>query len=152
MGAIVKWLAGIAASIIAGVMIYQLTKEPPRVNPPPRPDTDQTPSAPEVCHVAGAVYDRETNQPLADIEVQYFRHTQDPNEYVHGVRSQLATTGPDGRFSADCSTVEAENFPLRLVVASRNWRTPLQTNEYVRKGERRTDVNIYVSDRVMRRM
>ncbi len=152
MRSVFKWLAGIAASVIAGVVIWLLTHQPTPPPPPPPDDGRRRPQPAAVCHVAGRVYDRDTNQPLAGIEVHYIRITRDPNEWIHGVRSRLATTGPDGRFSADCSSVEAENFPLHLVLVGRNWRTQFQTEEYVRQGERKTDINIYVSDRVMRQI
>ena len=151
MRAVIKWLAGIAASIIAGVVIWQLTSQPP-VTPPSSNDDDAgRQPATVVCHVEGSVINRDTNQPLAGIEVHYFRRTQDPNEWLPGVRSKLATTGPDGRFSADCSSVEAENFPLRLVLVGRNWRAQFQTNEYIRQGERRNNINIYISDSFLRK-
>jgi hypothetical protein len=150
MSAVLKWLAGIAASIITGVVIWQLTHQSPAHTPPSPDDSNRTPPAAAVCHVGGAVYDRDTNQPLTGIEVHYVRFTQDPNEWIHGVRSRLATTGPDGRFSADCSTVEAENFPLRLELVGSNWRSRFQTDEYVRQGEGRNDINIYVPDRLLR--
>ena len=153
MGAFIKWLAGITASIIAGVVIWQLTYQPPAPPPPPPGDApDHEPPPPLVCHVEGAVYDRGTNGPLPDIEVHYFRLTQDPSEWSHDVRSRLATTGPDGRFSGDCSSVEAENFPLRLELVGRNWRARFQTNEYVPQGVGRTNINIYVSDRLLRQL
>lgn len=71
---------------------------------------------------------------------------------MRGVRSRLATTGADGRFSADCSSVEDDNFPLRIELSSRNWNAQFQTSEYVRKGEVREGVNIYVSDGTLRRL
>jgi hypothetical protein len=118
--AVLKWLAGIAASVIAGVLLWQLTDGNGPPAPAPQNPTEENEPAPPavVCHVDGAVYDKDTNQPLAGIEVHYLRSTQDPNEFIHGVRSRLATTAPDGRFGADCSSIEPENFSLRLEPAT----------------------------------
>ena len=148
--AVLKWLAGIAASVIAGVVLWQLTDGPPAPTPPaPTEENESAPAPPAVvCHVDGAVYDGETKQPLAAIEVRYYRLTQDPNKRI--LEGRLATTAPDGRFSADCSSLEAGNFPFQLVLVGRNWRRPHHTNEYVRHGETRHDVNIYVSDQNLR--
>jgi hypothetical protein len=151
MNAVVKWLAGIIASIIAGLVVVYWTEPRPNYPPDLRPPDQQppTPTA-EVCSAAGAVYDSESNRPLAGVEVHYLRRTQDPNKWIHTVRSRLATTGPDGRFTADCASVEAENFPLRLELVSPRWQTQYQTNEFVRRGEKRVDVNLFVSDRFLR--
>jgi hypothetical protein len=153
MGAQFKWLAGIAASIIAGVAIWQLMRQPP-APPPPAPNlpapTADGPS-PVVCHASGAVYDRDDSRPLGGIEVHYSRRTQDSSPSLDGARSRLATTGPDGRFSADCSSVEAENFPLRLELVASSWRGRFQTDEYIPRGERRTGINIYVAERLLRK-
>jgi hypothetical protein len=151
MSALGKWIAGIAATVISAVIIWHITSDG-APSPPPPPSEARNPAAPAIlaCRISGTIYDRGTNRPLPEIEVGYVRTTQDPGQWVRGVRSRLATTGADGRFSADCSSVEDDNFPLRIELSSRNWSAQLQTSEYVRKGEVREDVNIYVSDGTLR--
>lgn len=148
MRVLLKWLAGIAASIIAGVVIYQVTHNSQPSVPSPASSSAQSPNVVS-CNVAGAVFNQLDNRPIAGIEVHYFRFTRDPNEWIRGQRSRLATTGPDGRFSGDCSGVEPENFPLRLELTGPGWRHRFQSNEYVRHGESRTNINIYVPERLM---
>lgn len=148
--AVLKWVAGIAASVITGVLVWQLTDGtgPPAPTPPaPTRENDSTPAPPAaVCHVDGAVYVRETNQPLAGIEVHYLRFN--PNTGTNEGRRRLATTAPDGRFSMDCSSIEAEYFPLQLELVGPHLRMPHQTSESVRQGEIRHDVFIYVPDQL----
>lgn len=151
MGANVKWLVGIAAGIIAAVAMWQLVRQPP-APPPAATDANPEPAAAAVvCYAAGAVYDQDGSRPLGGVEVHYSRRTQDSSESNDGGRSRLATTGPDGRFSADCSSVEAENFPLRLELVAASWRGRFQTDEYIPRGERRTGINIYVAERLLRK-
>ena len=150
-----KWLAGIAATVIASVLIWWLTEgvrtRPDSPSPASsEPSSSLTSPIKEECHITGSVYNRDNNQPLANVDVGYFRFTQDKNSYIHGVKSRLATTNVDGSFEADCSQIEAENFPLRLQVTSRNWQSTFQTNEYIQRGTGRAGINIYVSDGLLR--
>jgi hypothetical protein len=151
MSALFKWLAGIGATVISAVIIWHITSGG-APSPPPPPYEPPTAPITLTCRIAGTVYDRDTNRPLSGVEVRYVRTTQDPNQWVHGVRSRLATTGADGNFSADCSSVEDENFPLRMVLTSHNWKVQFQTDEYIRKSDVREGVNIYVSDGTLRRL
>jgi hypothetical protein len=97
------------------------------------------------------VFDSDTHQPIADVEVGYFRLTRDPSDYAHEVKSSLATTGPDGGFTCDCTAVEKENFPLRIVLKKSDWgKVTYQTDEYVQYGQDRKDVNIYLSERLIK--
>jgi len=118
-------------------------------NPPPPSPTTPVPrptATPVVCVIAGTVVNEDNNQPLSNVQIAYFRITKDANEYIHGVRSKLATTDAKGKFEANCSSVEKENFPLRLELPRPGWCSILQTNEYVRLGERRTAINLFASD------
>ena len=76
--AVLKWVASIAGSVITGVLIWKLTQDLPAPTPPaPNEEKESTPAPPAVvCHVDGAVYDAETRQPLAAIQVQYYRFNQ----------------------------------------------------------------------------
>jgi hypothetical protein len=102
-----------------------------------------------ICSISGKILDSETNKGLSNVQVSYFRFTQDPNQFIHEMKSKLATTGSDGSFSADCSHVETENFPLRIELSRSTWYfAGHQTNEFVRLGET-NNLNIYVDDRFM---
>jgi hypothetical protein len=152
-----NWVLGIAGGIITGVAIWWFTNKTPS---PPLGGNESGKGGgsngsitAQVSSIEGTVINKDNNQPLPNISVDYFRFTQDANEYIHGVKSHLATTGTDGKFSADCSTIEKENFPLRLELHSVNWGSlTFQTNEYLKLNEERKDINIYVSDRINRRI
>lgn len=152
-----KWLIGVVISlfaagsgIVALLNYFGTSPQKPQGNfssSNTTPDKFPTPSP--YCHIAGKVYNRDNNQPLPNVEVGYFRITQDKTDYAHDVKSRLATTDVDGSFEADCSKIEDENFPLRLQLSSQNWQTVFQTNEYVQRGTR-SGINLYVSDSVLR--
>jgi hypothetical protein len=123
------------------------------INPTPQPTRSGPPTAtPVVCSFAGSVTDKDTNQPLFNVEISYFRFTQDSTPYQHSIRSHLATSGPDGRFEADCSQIERENFPLRLQLSRSNWCSTMQTDEYVQPGTRRTAINLFASDQTLSKL
>jgi hypothetical protein len=142
-----KWIVGILIALLAAgggivaLLNYFNPPAPPPVTEPPPPTL-----TPMVCFLSGKIYDQETNQPLSNVDVSYVRFTQDINDFTHGVRSHLATTNPEGYFEADCSWVEAENFPLRLELHRRQWHYTEQTNEYIELGETRTGIVFYVPD------
>jgi hypothetical protein len=105
------------------------------------------------CAMDGRILDRNSNQPIAGVNVQYFRFTADANPYAHEVKSSLATSGPDGRFHFDCQSIEPENYPLRIVLSRAQWGpTSVETNEYLRAHDRKVDVNVFVNDQLMQNL
>jgi hypothetical protein len=150
-----KWLIGVVISLLAAgsgtVALLTYFGQKPQGNFNANNTIPSTPTPTSLCSIDGKVYNSDNNQPLANVEVGYFRRTQDKTDYDHDVKSRLATTGVDGSFNADCSNIEAENFPLRLQLSSRNWQTTIQTNEYVRRGPR-SGINLYVSDSLQRKL
>jgi hypothetical protein len=150
-----KWAVGIVIGLLAaggGVAAWIGMFKP---HPPPptyqAPSTSNQPPVespkPIVCSVSGRVLDSDTHQPIAAVEVGYLRLTQDPNDWIHGVKSRLATSGPDGGFTCDCTAVEKDNFPLRILLKKNDWgKLTYQTDEYVQYGQDRKDVNIYLSE------
>jgi hypothetical protein len=143
-GSWLQWLVGILIALLAaGGGIVALLGY---INQPPPAPT------PVVCSLSGTIYNNDNNQSLPNIQVSYFRITQDPSDYTHGVRSQLATTDTNGHFDADCSAVEPENFPLRLQLFGSGWCSIYQTNEYVQLGQRRTNINLYVSEHTLKNL
>lgn len=148
MKAVIKWISGIVAGVLTGVLIWQFTQ--PKPNGGGAQQGGENPVVKE-CSVSGTVYNRDNNNPLPGIEIRYPRRTPDPDQYLHNVRSRLATTGDDGKFSFDCSSIEKENFPLRIELNNRNWRgITHQTDEYIQQDTKRNDINIYVSDQTLR--
>jgi hypothetical protein len=115
--------------------------------PPPTLPTARPTATPVVCFMAGTVVDEDDNQPLSNVQISYARFTEDANDYIHNMRSKLATTDVTGKFEADCSWIEKENFPLRLELSRSGWCSTLQTNEYVRPGEGRASIHLFVSDK-----
>jgi hypothetical protein len=160
-----KWLAGIAGSIITAVAIWWLTHPGGPLNREPSPkgpdnsvhktfqDATATQTKIIVTRISGRVLNQDNNQPLANVDVGYFRITKDPTEYSHDIRSHLATTAPDGSFEADCSTIEAENFPLRLTLKDSSWgNATVELNEYVSRGATKTGINLYAQDSLYRKL
>jgi len=146
-----KWLVGILIAMLAaggGIVALLSYINPPRT-PTPLPTAQPTSTA-VVCFISGTVYNKDNSQPLPNVLVSYFRFTKDRDEYSHGVRSQLATTDSKGHFEADCASTERENFPLRLVLSKSGWCIgSFQTDEYIQMGQRRTAINLYVSEKFM---
>jgi hypothetical protein len=133
--------------VAAWIGIFKPHPQPPSYQAPSPPPPAETPK-PATCSVSGKVSDSDTHQPIANVEISYLRLTQDPNDWIHGVRSRLATTGPDGEFGGDCAAVERENFPLRIQLKKGDWgNLTYQTDEYVQYEQNRNNVNIYVSER-----
>ncbi|MBX3086252.1 MAG: hypothetical protein KF716_31740 [Anaerolineae bacterium] len=152
-----KWVVGSIISLLAAGsgIVALLTYLGARSTPTPptaRPPTAQPTAV--VCSVSGHVYDKDTNRPLPNIEVRYHRFTtQGETAYQQRIRSYLATTDINGSFSAQCSTVEKGNFPLRLELSSAAWHvTTHVTDVYVARGQKTTNVNLYVPDKLLRNL
>jgi hypothetical protein len=131
-----KWAIGALIALLAAgggiVALLNYINRPPSPGPTPPEPTEV------VCFISGTVYNRDDNQPLANISIAYFGDGEYPI---------LARTGPDGRFEVDCSRVPAGDFPLRLLLLGvvPGCGMQFQTDVYVNQGTERSGVNIYVS-------
>lgn len=149
-----KWIAGIIAGVITGVLIWWLTEKKHDDLPIVQQPTVKTDTmAAVICHIEGKVINKDNNQPLANVRVSYFRHTIDKTDYSHKLKARLATTDVDGKFIADCSKIEDENFPLRLHLQHEDWGAlNVVTDEYVQKNEVKNHINIYVSHGLQKKL
>lgn len=154
-----KWLVGVIISLLAAgsgiVALLVYFKSPPqKPSEPQKPPISNNASnnTVEPCYISGTIYSKNSNQPLPNVEVGYYRLTKDQNEYIHDVKSHLANTDSAGKFEADCSKIEAENFPLRIVLSIPNSQvTSYQTNEYIQRGTRKSGLNLYVPDNLLKK-
>lgn len=143
-----KWLIGIVVAVLAAgsgivALLNYLNPRQPPATAIPRPTATAV-----VCFISGTIFNSDDNQPLSNVQVSYLRITQDNNEDTHRARSKLTTTDIHGHFEADCSSVERENFPLRLRLSRQGWCSEYYvTNEYVDLGKARTAINLFVSDK-----
>jgi len=149
-----RWTVGILVALIAaGAGWAALFMKHPKP-PAPQPPAGTVANVPQQssCTFEGQVFDQDTQRPLAAISVGYYRLTSDPTSYLHGVRSRLAVTSPDGRFHADCGSLEVENFPLRLELTSPHWCSSFQTNDYIPRTGQSAPVIIYVRDTMLQHL
>jgi hypothetical protein len=73
------------------------------------------------CSISGLVFDSETNQPLSALWVALYRDMHKSKERPLRLKANVATTGPDGKFTIDCSWVDDSHFPLLIALRHRDW-------------------------------
>ncbi len=71
------------------------------------------------CSISGLVFDSDSNKPLSSIWIDIY--TEVTNQRPMRLKAGVATTGPDGKFTIDCSWVEESQFPLRIALRHKNW-------------------------------
>ena len=104
------------------------------------------------CSVSGTVFHAETNEPLSAVSIHFYRDIPDTARDEE-LLLNVATTGPDGDFSANCADVEASSFPIRLAVEHRDWESRILTAATIDKRSN-SGVNVAVvpSVRVLSRV
>jgi len=117
--------------VVGGFLGYQTRSPDPSTSIEDKMETSENPGTdnPEILSqklvekkdrlISGLVYDSDSNKPLSGILIDIYtdRTDQRPTRLKAGV----ATTGPDGKFTIDCSWVEDTQFPLRLALRHKNW-------------------------------
>jgi hypothetical protein len=111
---------------------------------PPRPKP--------TCIVTGHVYnsDDQTRLPGAKI---FFHSKSDPARWT-----ALATSGPDGSFTATCTDIDQANFPLSIGVTHDSWRCPGSESPFSADGWESVgkagarDMNLSLSVKYMMRL
>jgi hypothetical protein len=73
------------------------------------------------CLISGLIFDSDSNQPLSGVWVSVFRDLSDIQQRPQELKADIATTGPDGKFSFDCNWVDESQFPLLLAVRHADW-------------------------------
>lgn len=87
--------------------------------------------------ISGRIFHRTTNEPLGNVWVGY----QSRGGFVH-----VTTTDPEGVFHMEVMILDDAAFPIRIMLQSPNWgRMTYQTNEYLKYGEKRVRVNIFIN-------
>jgi hypothetical protein len=113
---ITQWIGALLVVIIGGYVVGLFPGQKP-------------------CDIQGTVYDTETSKPLSNVKILYFATGSSTG-------FELATTGLDGEFLADCQ--ELRGFPLRLELKTSNWEA--NTDVLVtRQGKKGINLGIPVS-------
>jgi hypothetical protein len=73
------------------------------------------------CSLSGLVFDSDSNKPLPGVWVDLYRDLSSIQQRPQVLKAGAATTGPDGRFSINCSWVKESQFPLLLAVRHGEW-------------------------------
>src|SRR5712691_8267570 len=68
------------------------------------------------CLLAGVVFDGGSNKRLSGVWIDLYRDQSSIGQRPAILKRSVATTGPDGRFSFDCSWVDKSQFPILLGV------------------------------------
>ncbi len=102
---------------------------------PIRAETEPGSKCPS-CDVTGIVYNRDDNQPIANVAIGF--------TYGGPI---LGYTNPNGQFEINCKEATFEQFPLRLQVYGvvPGCGVSFTSDEYIEIGEQRYNINIYVS-------
>jgi hypothetical protein len=82
--------------------------------------------APEVvpkCEVSGTVFDSTNNQMLSAVELDVYPDFAHMGFGAQPLRSTVATTGADGRFSFDCGWLTPSQFTILLGARHPAWAT-----------------------------
>lgn len=100
-----------------------------------------------VCSVTGTVYNSDDDQGFPDIRVgQVPPGTTFTEEEVF---EYATSTGPDGGFQFDCTSISENSFPRVIALESDGWGGCLHTTQYeISVNDRQRNVNLYVSQRV----
>jgi len=71
------------------------------------------------CSISGIVFDSDSNKPLSGVWVDLYRDFS--NRRPQPLKRGVATTGPNGEFSINCSSIEESQFPLVLALRHQDW-------------------------------
>jgi hypothetical protein len=101
---------------------------------------------PASCYVAGTVFNDDDKQPFQGVRVGY---VPDGSSFAdEELFTHTATSGPDGKFEFDCSSV-AESYPVVIALADHRWGgCILVTDQQIRPKRATENINVYVSDKV----
>jgi hypothetical protein len=122
------------------------TPPDPGTKPPDTPPGGTKPpdSSTAPCAISGMVFDPQNNRPLSAVSIGL--SWRPPRARPETLVRNVATTGPDGRFSFECPReIAAERYPLYLELSHRDWAAIHHTNVDVQKGEVRRFVNVPIS-------
>ena len=98
------------------------------------------------CSLSGRVFNSLDNQPLSGVIIGFYQYTEDVRKSKQ-VKFNVATTGLDGIFRADCQDIPDSEFPLRVVLSHPNWKATHLTALKVERGMEKSDINFPVAIR-----
>ena len=94
------------------------------------------------CVLAGRVFDSDSNKPLSGVWVDLHRDLSSIQQRPQRLKAGVASTGPDGKFSINCSWVKESNFPLLLAVRHRDWIATRITGPKIERSGEWNGINI----------
>ncbi|MBL4662397.1 MAG: toll/interleukin-1 receptor domain-containing protein [Flavobacteriaceae bacterium] len=97
------------------------------------------------CSISGLVFDSDTNQPLSAIWVDLYRDMRSSKQRPLRLKVNVATTGPNGKFTIDCSWVEESQFPLIIALRHKNWVATRITGARIEDNSGANSINIPIS-------
>ena len=132
----------LALLVIFSQAVPQHEKKPIAEAPNPPAQTTEAPKP--SCSIAGTVFDKSTQRPLAGLIIGFIQYTEHKN--AKEVKFNVATTGLNGAFKATCSGIAESDFPLRIVVRQLEPRRVEHWTEVkVELGDELTEVNLPMS-------
>ena len=124
-------LTGIAAVITAVTGLYVALRGPSETIVAPQPKEVSS-----KCSISGLLFDSDKNKPLSGASIDLYRDLRSIQQRPKKLKAGVATTGPDGKFSINCSWVEESQYPLLIAVRHRDWRATRITGPSIeRSGE-----------------
>jgi hypothetical protein len=96
---------------------------------------------PVACTISGVVFDSDSNKPLSAVAVDVHHDASRPPQ----LRANLATTGPDGKFTFDCGWIDASQYPIVMAFRHSDWLTTMITGPRIKNAGRWENLNIPIS-------
>lgn len=108
---------------------------------PPGAPVNKTPSNTAACTISGLVFDSDSNKPLSSVVVDVRHDAPRPPQ----LRANLATTGPDGKFTFDCGWLDSSQYPIVMAFRHVDWVTTMITGPRIQGPGRWENLNIPIS-------
>ena len=93
------------------------------------------------CAIAGQVFDSDTGEPLAGVNIGFDTYRENSKE-GRSVERSVAVSGPNGAFSGDCAGIAENALPLRIVLWHPNWEATRLSDERIELGATREDIKL----------
>lgn len=134
-------LVALCVVTLAVVAIHESGK----TGDPPKGSVSGTTPSVASCKVSGSVYNEDLVPAVGLQQVKLAYVTVTP---ANSPPVPVATTGPDGRFSFNCSQIKPEAFPihLRATFSAGGTQQSIESEDQLVLGEN-LNVNVYVSPR-----
>lgn len=97
------------------------------------------------CSLSGLVFDSDSNKALPSIKIDIYRDLSDIQQRPKKLRAGVATTGPNGKFTINCSWVKKSQFPLLLALRHQDWVATRITGPKIERSNAWDGINIPIS-------